>query len=73
MPIFNLMEDAATAEISRSQVWQWVRVGRFTPEQVRAEAAAVDTSEEAKRLFLELALADQLDDFLTLSAYAHLD
>ena len=24
MPIFNLMEDAATAEISRSQVWQWV-------------------------------------------------
>ena len=25
--IFNLMEDAATAEISRSQVWQWVRHG----------------------------------------------
>ena len=25
VPIFNLMEDAATAEISRSQVWQWVR------------------------------------------------
>ena len=25
MPIFNLMEDAATAEISRSQVWQWIR------------------------------------------------
>ncbi len=25
MPIFNLMEDAATAEISRSQVWQWMR------------------------------------------------
>ena len=24
MPIFNLMEDAATAEISRSQIWQWV-------------------------------------------------
>ncbi|MBA3430089.1 MAG: malate synthase A, partial [Actinobacteria bacterium] len=23
--IYNLMEDAATAEISRSQVWQWVR------------------------------------------------
>ena len=28
--IDNLMEDAATAEISRSQVWQWVRHGRFT-------------------------------------------
>jgi malate synthase len=27
VPIFNLMEDAATAEISRSQVWQWVRHG----------------------------------------------
>jgi malate synthase len=26
-PIFNLMEDAATAEISRSQVWQWVHNG----------------------------------------------
>ena len=25
MPIYNLMEDAATAEISRSQVWQWMR------------------------------------------------
>ena len=25
VPIFNLMEDAATAEISRSQIWQWIR------------------------------------------------
>ena len=25
VPIFNLMEDAATAEISRTQVWQWIR------------------------------------------------
>jgi malate synthase len=25
VPIFNLMEDAATAEISRSQVWQWIK------------------------------------------------
>jgi malate synthase len=41
--IFNLMEDAATAEISRSQVWQWVRHGvtladtgeKVTPELVR--------------------------------------
>jgi malate synthase len=28
VPIFNLMEDAATAEISRSQVWQWVHSSR---------------------------------------------
>jgi malate synthase len=41
--IFNLMEDAATAEISRSQVWQWIRHGvrlaegpPVTPDLVRA-------------------------------------
>jgi len=27
VPLFNLMEDAATAEISRSQVWQWIHAG----------------------------------------------
>src|SRR5205807_9122180 len=27
VPIYNLMEDAATAEICRSQVWQWVKHG----------------------------------------------
>ena len=27
VPIYNLMEDAATAEISRTQVWQWMRHG----------------------------------------------
>jgi malate synthase len=43
VPIYNLMEDAATAEISRSQVWQWVRHKavledgrRVTPDLVRA-------------------------------------
>ena len=71
--IDNLMEDAATAEISRSQVWQWVRAGRFTPEQVRMEAERVDAGDEAKQLFLELALADRLEDFLTVSAYDQLD
>ena len=25
VPIYNLMEDAATAEITRSQIWQWIR------------------------------------------------
>ena len=28
VPLFNLMEDAATAEISRAQVWQWIRNSR---------------------------------------------
>jgi malate synthase len=27
VPLYNLMEDAATAEISRSQIWQWIRHG----------------------------------------------
>src|SRR5216117_2553459 len=32
--IHNLMEDAATAEIARSQVWQWIRHGRFERDRV---------------------------------------
>jgi malate synthase len=30
VPLYNLMEDAATAEISRAQVWQWIRYGVTT-------------------------------------------
>jgi malate synthase len=43
VPIYNLMEDAATAEISRTQVWQWLHHGahlndgrEITPELIRA-------------------------------------
>jgi malate synthase len=71
--IDNLMEDAATTEISRSQVWQWVRMGRFEAEQVRREAAEVEAGEEARELFLDLALADELVEFLTLPAYTFLE
>jgi malate synthase len=71
--IDNLMEDAATAEISRSQVWQWLRAGRFTPDDVRAEAARVDVGAAAKQLFLELVLADELVEFLTVPAYDRLE
>ncbi len=46
VPIYNLMEDAATAEISRAQVWQWVRHGAklsdgrpVTQEMVRSVIA----------------------------------
>ncbi len=35
VPIHNLMEDAATAEISRSQVWQWIRSPRGVLEDGR--------------------------------------
>jgi malate synthase len=71
--IDNLMEDAATAEISRSQVWQWVRAGRFDEARVRQEIEAVEAGEEAKQLFAELALAEELHEFLTLPAYTRLE
>jgi len=71
--IDNLMEDAATAEISRSQVWQWVRAGRFDEGTVRHEIELVEAGDEAKQLFAELALADELVEFLTLPAYTHLE
>jgi malate synthase len=50
VPIFNLMEDAATAEISRSQVWQWMR----SPKGVLDDGRKV-----TKRLFHEM-LVDEL-------------
>ena len=50
VPIFNLMEDAATAEISRSQVWQWIR----SPKGVLEDGRKV-----TKELFREI-LADEL-------------
>jgi malate synthase len=70
--IDNLMEDAATAEISRSQVWQWVRAGRFDEKRVRQEIELVEAGAEAKRLFAELALAPEFVEFLTLPAYTQL-
>jgi malate synthase len=71
--IDNLMEDAATAEISRSQVWQWVRSGRFDEALVRREVGLVEAGDEAKELFTQLALAPELVEFLTLPAYTHLE
>jgi len=38
VPIFNLMEDAATAEISRSQIWQWIN----SPKGVLDDGRKVD-------------------------------
>jgi malate synthase len=70
--IDNLMEDAATAEISRAQVWTWVQAGRFTPERVREEVAAVEAGDAAKELFAEVALGDPFVEFLTLPAYERL-
>jgi malate synthase len=70
--IDNLMEDAATAEISRAQVWSWVQAGRFDEERVRGEIAAVEASDEARALFADVALSVPFKDFLTTTAYDRL-
>jgi malate synthase len=75
--IFNLMEDAATSEISRSQVWQWLRHGNVSSEQVERvideEVAKLDGDyAEARRLFEQVALGDEFVEFLTLPAYERL-
>jgi malate synthase len=48
VPVFNLMEDAATAEIARSQVWQWIH----SPKGVLADGRKV-TRELVRRLLPE--------------------
>lgn len=70
--IDNLMEDAATAEISRAQVWSWVQAGRFDEQRVRDEVAKVEASDDAKEVFADVALTVPLQDFLTLKAYDRL-
>jgi malate synthase len=78
--IHNLMEDAATAEISRAQLWQWVRHRVRTAEGDLIDAAMVRRvidevvadgapSGDARRVFEEVALADDFVEFLTLPAY----
>jgi malate synthase len=41
VPINHLMEDAATAEISRSQIWQWIRSSRGTLDDGRKVTLAL--------------------------------
>jgi malate synthase len=71
--IDNLMEDTATAEISRSQIWQWVRHGRVGRAQVERELERVDAPAAAKELFADVALADDFVEFLTLPGVGRLD
>jgi malate synthase len=96
VPIYNLMEDAATAEISRTQVWQWVHHpggilfdGRKVTltlireimqeelqkirEKVGEKRYASGNYEKAARLFDEIISNEELEEFLTLRAYEHLD
>jgi malate synthase len=78
--ISNLMEDAATSEISRSQVWQWLRHGRVSLDEARETIDAemeklgeVPRIDEARELFERVALNDEFVEFLTIPAYEHID
>ncbi|WP_345463740.1 malate synthase A [Deinococcus carri] len=84
VPIHNLMEDAATAEISRAQLWQWLHHGvkledgrTLTPELLdtlfaeELEKLGPDYT-DAGRLFKEVATRSPLAEFLTLPAYREL-
>jgi malate synthase len=84
--IDNLMEDAATAEISRSQVWQWIHQDRrtddgtpITRDYVEALIEDVlgevdrregDRFDDAADVFRDVALREEFPAFLTLNAYA---
>jgi malate synthase len=59
VPIYNLMEDAATAEISRSQIWQWLKFGATldTGKKVTEKFFAVCLAEEMKRVKQEVGVA----------------
>ncbi len=84
--IDNLMEDAATAEISRSQVWQWIHQDRATEDGTaitreyvegligdvlgEVERRDGDRFDDAAALFREVALGQDFPAFLTLPAYS---
>ncbi|MBT2536119.1 malate synthase A [Arthrobacter sp. ISL-69] len=84
--IHNLMEDAATAEISRSQIWQWIYSHAITDqgeiithdwvedmldqEFTKLERFEGDRFADARDIFEEVTLADAFPTFLTLPAYA---
>ncbi len=87
VPIHNLMEDLATAEISRSQLWQWIRspeaklddgseitAGLFgeSLEKARESAGGDGNLEAAADVIASLVLADELEPFLSSFALGRL-
>jgi malate synthase len=56
VPLYNLMEDAATAEISRAQVWQWIRHGAALEDgrKVTVELANAILKEEMAKIRSEV-------------------
>jgi malate synthase len=87
VPLYNLMEDAATAEICRAQLWQWLRFEaeladghRFTRDLFDrlfdtevACLADVPNIQEGAALFRHMVTAEDFEEFLTLPAYELLD
>ena len=81
VPLYNLMEDAATAEISRTQVWQWIKHNACIDEtqetitgslvkQIANEIVEEDRScLLASQIFVKMCTSRKLDEFLTTSAY----
>lgn len=88
VPIFNLMEDAATAEIARSQIWQWIHHDKgvlsdgrkvtleLYKELLAEEIAKLPASnlpyERAADLLTDLVAPKEFAEFLTLSGYERL-
>ena len=86
VPIYNLMEDAATAEICRSQVWQWAKHGArlsdgrpITHEMIRQTIAEQQNKlkggriAEAADIFQRMMTSADFAEFLTLEAYDYID
>jgi len=77
--INDLMEDAATAEIARSQVWQWLHHGvstaegsTVTPERVRSLIDEIGVAGDVRDVFEEVTLSRPFVEFLTVPAYERL-
>ncbi len=89
VPIFNLMEDAATAEIARSQIWQWIHHDKGVLSDGRdvtislfeqlldEELAKLPKNnlpyDKAAKMLTELVATPDFAEFLTLSGYEQLN
>jgi len=86
VPIYNLMEDAATCEICRAQVWQWVKFGaklkdgrsltaNLVQEMIAEQVSKTprDSLQRAAELLARMMTGPEFPEFLTLIAYDYLD
>jgi len=88
VPIYNLMEDAATAEICRAQVWQWVKfaakladgrpvtaamVNGIVDEQLAKRGTPGPEFAKAAQIYRQMMTSADFQEFLTLPAYSFID